>query len=130
MHRVRTLWRVARPLLLVVAAIAWAPAPRSSDVLADEDAGASPAPPSPEKPDTSPEGGAPEDDADELFDAPTTFSREQVDQAIETGVRWLRSRQRPNGSWDDLSGDPGSHVYGGGKGPLYAHQGGVTSLAL
>ena len=68
------------------------------------------------------------DEEDDLFDAPTTFSKEQAERAIRKGVAYLKKVQKDDGSWGDVVGN---RTYAGeasqGRGE---HPAGPTALAL
>jgi hypothetical protein len=129
-----TLSRLARGALLALAAVALSLAVSPDGALADkqDDEPAAPADAAP------PAEGAPvtESDPDELFDVPTTFTKEQVDEAITRGLAWLKKNQQDNGGWPPLSGDPGAKAYGqvdngtAGDNVGTSNAAGVTALAL
>jgi len=52
---------------------------------------------------------------------------EKIDKAIEKGVEYLKTCQKADGSFGDIDSET---LYGGGTGPGYAHQAGLTALAL
>jgi hypothetical protein len=123
--------RFARGALLVATALAFSVAFPPGGALAGEpdDEPAAPA-------DAAPGGATTtESDPDEMFDVPTTFTKEQVDKAMERGILWLRKNQQDNGGWPPLTGDPNSRGYGQGDTSTgtftaYGNPAGVTALAL
>ncbi len=70
--------------------------------------------------------GDEEGDGDEA-DGPVPF-QEAVNKAIEKGVRWLKSKQLPDGSWGVIDG--GQKYDPNAKGESYKHPAGPTALAL
>lgn len=107
------------------------PRPPFADVtatLADEDD---------DDPDDEPgEDDGEEDPGPDLGDQDVPFT-EQVNRAIEYGVRWLKAKPQifdiPDS--DGLKGAhwglvKGTRIYGGGDGPQYRHPAGPTALAL
>lgn len=75
------------------------------------------------------------EEGDDLGDQNVPF-HEQVNQAIEQGVNWLRANPKwkfdmgkklPAYHWGLVVG---SRIYGGGTGPTYKHPAGPTALAL
>jgi hypothetical protein len=80
-----------------------------------------------------PEEGKTEEEGDDFFEGETSFSKEQVEKAINNGIKWLRKKQDGDGGWGPLGG--GNRSYGGGDpaatgGTSYLHPAGPTSLAL
>ena len=73
------------------------------------------------------DGDVPKADGDEEdSDTPQTII-EKVKKATDSGVKWLKQAQLPNGSWGEITG---GQPYGGQKGTPYTHPAGPTSLAL
>ena len=119
----RTRFRIASPLSAPVALLAAALAlGGGSRALAEE---GNPAPPvAPEAP--APEGQPADDgDADDS-DTPVSL-QDRVKKAVESGVKWLKQAQLPNGSWGDIVGN---RNYGDSKGDAYHHPAGSAALAL
>jgi hypothetical protein len=116
-------------LLLLLLALALP----SGGLLADENGGGdkpgAPAKPEGEPGAADPEGGSTADD--DLFDAPTTFTAEQVDSTIRRGVQWLKNKQNKDGGWGDLRSGPGAQNYQGQRVSASGlHAPGLTALAL
>ncbi len=73
------------------------------------------------------DGEAKGDGDEEDSDTPVPL-QQRVEQAVGKGVKWLKQRQLPDGSWGLVEGNA---TYGGGKGGnSYKHPAGATALAL
>lgn len=67
------------------------------------------------------------DGDEEDSDTPVNLA-EKVKVAVDKGVKWLKQRQQPDGSWGLVEGNA---AYGGGdKGNAYKHPAGSTALAV
>ena len=89
--------------------------------------GVDPDPKAPPASPSSPPAGVGAAGTDEGVPAALT---ERIGKAIERGVRWLKQRQLPDGSWGLIEGN---EKYGGGStapGAAYTHPAGSTALAL
>ena len=73
--------------------------------------------------DAEPKGDGDEEDSDT-----PVATQEKVQRAVDRGVKWLKQRQLPDGSWGLVEGNA---AYGGGNtGTAYKHPAGATALAL
>jgi len=73
------------------------------------------------------DGEAKGDGDEEDSDTPVPLQK-RVEKAVQDGVKWLKQRQLPDGSWGLIEGDA---AYGGAKGGVeYKHPAGATALAL
>jgi hypothetical protein len=125
---------LCRTAVLLLAGLLLALASPPVGLLADEAGGNGPAPAGGSGPEGTKPGADEPVDPDDLFDVPTTFTKEQVDQAILKGVSWLKGRQGEDGAWPRLTGDSGAQGYGTGKSSAgsgaYPFPAGTTALAL
>lgn len=109
-------------LVLLLASALLLPAGARNVARADE---GDPKSPAPEEP-ADDEGAI-----DDIFEGTTTFSAEQVDNAMKKAIAWLGKKVGRDGGWGEIEGDT---FYGGqtddGRQRGYGHPAGVTALVL
>jgi len=71
--------------------------------------------------------GEPQGDGDEEDSDTPVATQQRGEAAVAKGVKWLKQRQQPDGTWGLIEGNA---LYGGGKGAGYKHPAGATALAL
>ena len=61
---------------------------------------------------------------------PNALLPERIDQAIQSGVSWLKARATPEGGFGPIVPDPRGGTYGGAEGKSHRFPTGPTALAL
>lgn len=107
------------------------PPPEEPDPLTDPHLGVDPgmaagmaADPAPALPTPAPTASDPGDE-----DGVPASLAERIDKAVANGVRWLKQRQFPNGSWGIVEGNA-AYSPGASVSSAYTHPAGPTALAL